>query len=187
MRFDGASGFNTMSGRSLSAVSQQRKPKKAGPSGNEKPSRQRTPRHAERQEARANALQILFEADLTEHGWESILERSEEDEDLTTPQLADYTRRLVTGVMANKIDIDTRIRKAAPAFPIKQISAIDRNILRIAIYELSYEPTVPTKAAINEAVELAKRYGGENSSRFVNGVSGSIAAEVRAEGRAPAD
>jgi len=143
------------------------------------PKRQRIPRHAERHEARAAALQILFESDLTNHSWESILERNEADHDLTTPELADYSRRLVTGVMSNKIEIDGMIRKAAPAFPIKQISAIDRNILRVAIYELKYEPNVPTRAAINEAVELAKQYGGENSSRFVNGVTGSIAREIR--------
>ncbi len=149
--------------------------------GGDKPKRQRLPRNAERHQSRAAALEMLFEADLTEHSWETILERSESDDELTTPEIADYSRRLVTGVMTNKIDIDQRIRTAAPAFPIKQISAIDRNVLRVAIYELMYEPNVPTKVAINEAVELAKRYGGENSSRFVNGVTGSIAREVRAE------
>ncbi len=144
----------------------------------EKPRKQRVPRNVERHEARSLAMQVLFESDLTDHDWESILERSESD-DLLTPQLADYTRRLVTGVMANKIAIDALIRKAAPAFPIRQLSAVDRNLLRLAIYELSWEPDVPTKVVINEAVELAKRFGGENSSRFVNGVMGSIAAEVR--------
>ncbi len=125
-------------------------------------------------------MQILFEADLTDHGWEEILERSISD-DLLTPKLADYAHRLVTGVMANRIAIDARIREAAPAFPINQLSAIDRNVLRVAIYELLFEPEVPTKAAINEAVELAKRYGGDNSARFVNGVTGTIAAAARDE------
>ena len=143
-----------------------------------KPKRQRVPRHAERHEARALALQILYESDLTDHDWESVMDRSE-SEDLLTPELADYARRLVTGVMANRISIDATIRKSAPAFPIKQLSAIDRNLLRLAIYELTWEPDVPTKVVINEAVELAKQYGGENSSRFVNGVTGTVAAEVR--------
>ncbi|MGE3799094.1 MAG: transcription antitermination factor NusB [Thermomicrobiales bacterium] len=169
-------------------MSEENKSRKAPKSINgERPRRQRTPRHSERQEARAAALQILFEADLTEHRWEAILERGDVDADMTTPELADYTRRLVTGAMSNKIDIDAYIRKAAPSFPLKQISAIDRNILRIAIYELSYEPTVPTKVIINEAVELAKRYGGENSSRFVNGVAGTIASEVRSDTSTHAD
>lgn len=144
------------------------------------PKRQRVSRHAERHEARALAMQILFESDLTEHNWEAILARSE-TEDLLTPELADYARRLVTGVMANRIAIDATIRKVAPAFPVKQLSAIDRNLLRLAIYELTWEPDVPTKVVINEVVELAKRYGGENSSRFVNGVAGTVAEQVRAE------
>lgn len=162
-------------------MTDKRPTRKKSPESGDTPKRQRLPRFAERHQARAAALEMLFEADLTEHQWEAILERSESDSELTTPEIADYTRRLVTGVMTNKIDIDRRIRTAAPAYPLKQISAIDRNILRLAIYELVYEPNVPTKVAINEAVEIAKRYGGENSSRFVNGVTGSIAREVRPE------
>ncbi|MCC6944736.1 MAG: transcription antitermination factor NusB [Thermomicrobiales bacterium] len=146
-----------------------------------KPKRQRVPKHAKRHEARALALQVLYESDLTEHGWEAILSRAESD-DLLTPELADYARRLVTGVMTNRISIDATIRKAAPAFPIKQLSAMDRNLRRLAIYELTYEPDVPTRVAINEAVELAKRYGGDNSSRFINGVTGTVAEQVRPTG-----
>ena len=152
----------------------------AGKAPSGKPKRQRVPRNAERHEARSLALQILFEADLAGHDWETILARSETD-DLLTPKLADYARRLVTGVMTNRIEIDGLIRKNATAFPIKQLSTVDRNVLRLAIYELSFEPDVPTKVAINEAVELAKRYGGENSSRFVNGVTGTIAEQVRSK------
>ena len=129
-------------------------------------------------------MQTLYESDLTGHGWSDVLERVSA-EDLLTPSIADYARRLVTGVMTNKPEIDARIRGAAPAFPIKQLSPVDRNVLRIAIYELAYEPGVPTKAAINEAVELAKRYGGDNSARFVNGVTGTIAAAVRPDSDAP--
>ena len=72
---------------------------------------------------------------------------------------------------------------AAPAFPVAQLPAIDRNVLRLAIYELLRETDVPPKAAINEAVELAKRFGGDNSGRFVNGVLGTIAARIDRRGR----
>lgn len=142
------------------------------------PGKQRFSRNSERHQARALAMQTLYESDLTEHGWSDVLERVASDE-LLTPSIADYARRLVTGVMTNKPEIDARIRDAAPAFPIRQLSPVDRNVLRIAIYELAYEPDVPTKAAINEAVELAKRFGGDNSARFVNGVTGTIASAVR--------
>jgi transcription antitermination protein NusB len=145
------------------------------------PKKQKVSRNAERHQARALAMQTLYEADLTEHSWNEVLERVTTDE-LLTPTIADYARRLVNGVMTNKIEIDKQIREAAPAFPIRQLSPVDRNVLRIAIYELAYEPTVPTRAAINEAVELAKRYGGDNSARFVNGVTGTIASAVRSDG-----
>jgi N utilization substance protein B len=79
--------------------------------------------------------------------------------------------------------IDPHIAAAAPAFPVDQLPAIDRNVLRLAIYELLRETDVPVKAAINEAVELAKRFGGDSSGRFVNGVLGTVAERIGAEGR----
>ena len=82
-------------------------------------------------------------------------------------------------------EIDPYIAEAAPAFPIAQLPAVDRNVLRLAIYELLHEAEVPPKAAINEAVELAKRFGGENSSRFVNGVLGTIATRIEHDRKAP--
>ena len=130
------------------------------------------------------ALQILFETDLTGHERDSVLRRYSEDMDLPQP-VRRYTERLVSGVAADLPEIDSRIAAAAPTFPVAQLPAVDRNILRVAIYELIREPEIPFKAAINEAVELAKLYGGENSSRFVNGVLGTIAAGVdREQGRA---
>jgi N utilization substance protein B len=143
-----------------------------------KPREQRVSRHAERHQARTLALQVLYENDLTDHSWNDVLERNIIADDLA-PSTADYARRLVTGVMTNRPEIDASIREFAPAYPIRQISPVDRNVLRIAIYELTWEPDVPTRAAINEAVEIAKRYGGDNSARFVNGVTGSVAARVR--------
>ena len=85
-----------------------------------------------------------------------------------------YAEELVEGVLANAERIDSLIQEHAPSWPIKQLSPVDRNILRVAIFEIMIENRVPLKAAINEAVELAKTFGGHNSSRFVNGVLGSI-------------
>jgi transcription antitermination protein NusB len=89
----------------------------------------------------------------------------------------DYTERLVNGVKDSLVEIDDRIGAVAPSFPVAQMPAVDRNILRVAIYELSSDSAIPFKAVINEAVELAKLFGGENSSRFVNGVLGTIATQ----------
>lgn len=91
--------------------------------------------------------------------------------------------RLVGGVQTRIGEIDPIIAAAAPAFPIEQIAGIDRSVLRLAIYELLYEPDVPVRAVINEAVELAKRFGGDNSGRFVNGVLGTVSGRIDAEAR----
>ncbi len=128
----------------------------------------------ENRQARTLALQILFEGDLTDHALGDVTRRYTED--LSIPQLVRrYLERLVTGVAEHREAIDAEIAAAAPAFPVSHLPAVDRNILRVAIYELRHEPDVPLKAAINEAVELAKAFGGDNSSRFVNGVLGTIA------------
>jgi N utilization substance protein B len=81
---------------------------------------------------------------------------------------------LVTGVIQNQERIDENIQSFAPAWPIEQIPAVDRNILRLAIFEILIDNKVPVKVAINEAVELAKTFGADSSSRFINGVLGSV-------------
>lgn len=86
----------------------------------------------------------------------------------------DFVRDLVNGTIKNQAKVDALIVPAAPDWPIEQIAKIDRAILRLAIYELCIRREVPPKVAINEAVELAKAFGGENSSKFVNGVLGTI-------------
>ncbi len=89
-----------------------------------------------------------------------------------------FVRELVSGVIQNKEKIDLNIQNFAPAWPIEQIPVVDRNILRLAIFEILLDNKVPVKVAINEAVELAKTFGGDNSSRFVNGVLGSVSGLV---------
>lgn len=134
-------------------------------------SRQRKPNA--RRQARTLALQILYETDQTDHDSAEVLERTVEAE-TPNPDTTNYVQTLVDGIARHQKAIDREIELAAPAFPIRQLSPVDRNALRIAIYELRYADDVPVKVAINEAVELAKRFGGESSGRFVNGVLGTV-------------
>jgi N utilization substance protein B len=87
-----------------------------------------------------------------------------------------FVRELVSKVIQNKEKIDHNIQKFAPAWPIEQIPVVDRNILRLAIFEILFDNNVSVKVAINEAVELAKKFGSDNSAKFVNGVLGSVSA-----------
>ena len=147
----------------------------------------RIDRSAPRHQARVLAMQALYEHDLTGHELDEILERlqTDEDEDVPPP-VAERVVRLVRGVDERQAELDPHIARAAPQFPIPQLAAVDRNVLRLAVYELHYEPDVPYKVAINEAVEIAKRFGGPNSGRFVNGVLGTIADRLPAERKAKA-
>lgn len=123
------------------------------------------------------ALKTLFEVEATRHPQGEVLERHLA-EDGVTSEVGDYARHLVMGVGACRAEIDRLIAKAAPAWPVGQMSGIDKNILRIAIFEIVFDDgAIPVKVAINEAVELAKEYGGQNSPRFINGVLGTVVTE----------
>jgi len=126
-----------------------------------------------RRKARVVALQALYEGDVSGHPPLEALNRLIEDEGLNDAQAA-FARELVEGVLAHRESIDDVIRQAAPQWPVEQLSAIDRNILRLAIREILMNNGAPIRAAINEAVELAKSFGSDNSARFVNGVLGSV-------------
>ena len=91
--------------------------------------------------------------------------------------------QIVTGVVEHLIKIDKIIENAAPEWPLNQITIVDRNILRIGLFELLYanKEEVPPKVAINEAIELAKSFGGENSGKFINGVLGTVYKEIEKE------
>jgi N utilization substance protein B len=93
---------------------------------------------------------------------------------------------LVQGTLANREAIDARIAGASANWTLEQMAKVERAVLRLATYELVFRPDVPLKAAINESIELAKTFGGEESGRFVNGVLGKIAAGVRSEPASPA-
>jgi len=100
----------------------------------------------------------------------------------TLPQEAlSFSEELVKGVLQNKSKLDDVIEKFAPAFPAEQMSVIDRNILRLAIFEILFNDKTPIKVAINEAVELAKEFGSDSSPRLINGVLGSIITESDAK------
>ncbi len=126
-----------------------------------------------RRKARIIALKALFESDSVGHPPEHSLDRLLEDSPLPSDAEA-FARHLVDGVLEHREHLDEIIRKTAPAWPLEQLAAIDRNILRLAIFELLVDNRVPMRAAINEAVELAKQFGGDASSKFVNGVLGSV-------------
>ena len=126
-----------------------------------------------RHKAREIALQVLYEIDSVKHSvkeaLDNILARIEVPEDV-----AGFAQELVNGVVQNREQLDQSIRDFAPAWPLEQISIVDRNILRIAIFEILKDNKIPVKVAINEAIELAKSFGSDNSSRFINGVLGSV-------------
>jgi transcription antitermination protein NusB len=130
-----------------------------------------------RHKAREVALQILYEIDLAGHSPEEVL-RNILDQTEVSEEVDNFVKELVNGVVSNRDQIDQNIRDFAPAWPLEQISAVDRNILRLAIFEILLDNKIPVKVAINEAVELAKTFGSDNSSRFINGVLGSISTLV---------
>jgi len=129
-----------------------------------------------RSRARMVALQALFEIDCVGHDVDVVLDYRLKDSTLP-PSGQSFIRILVRGVLSRLEDLDQLISKYAPEWPVDQMSIIDRNILRIAIYEIGTSENTPVKVAINEAVELAKTFGSGSSRRFVNGVLGSLVAE----------
>ncbi len=126
-----------------------------------------------RRKARTIALQALYEVDCSKHRAGEALARLLKEKPLPE-DLAAFARNLVEGVIDNRPRIDRIIEAFAPTFPIDQIAIIDRNILRLAIFEILFDNKVPVKVAINEAVELAKAFGSDSSRKFVNGVLGAV-------------
>ena len=133
---------------------------------------------ANRRKARIVALQSLYEADSSNHPIELALERLQE-EALLSHESLDFARELAQGARKQARDIDSIIQRYAPAWPVGELAVVDRNILRLAIYEIMFQGTTPPKVAVNEAVELAKLFGSDSSPRFVNGVLGSVLSSVK--------
>lgn len=128
-----------------------------------------------RTRARSLALQVLYEVDIAKHPPADIY-RSRLEETPLPEDLSDFARQIIFGVLPLTDTLDQFISKYAPEWPLNQIAAIDRNILRMALWEFAVYHDTPVKVAINEAVELAKQYGSESAPRFVNGVLGALAA-----------
>jgi len=127
----------------------------------------------ERTRARRQALQMLYQREITGDPIARILaERSYALED---GEPSEYCQQIVQGVEANQELIDAEIEKTSEHWTLSRMPLVDRNILRIAVYEIIFEDDVPNSVAINEAVELGKVFGGEDSSKFINGVLGRIA------------
>lgn len=126
-----------------------------------------------RRQARIIALQTLYEYDIANHAPTEVLQRHAEERNLHS-RVSEYASELLVGVCNHLAEIDAHIQSAAREWPLQQMARIDKNILRLAIYEILFNNTVPAKAAINEAVELAKIFGSDTSSRFINGVLGTI-------------
>ena len=127
-----------------------------------------------RTQARSIALQALYEMDLTEHPLEEVLEHLLKVHPLAKRN-ADFAQKLIMGVYPMHEKLDAFIADHAPDWPIDQISVIDRNLVRMAMWEFAVSQETPVKVAINEAVELAKYFGSDSAPRFVNGVLGSLA------------
>ena len=127
-----------------------------------------------RTRARSLALQALYEIDIANHPPAEVFEHRLQDSPLAA-ELAEFARQITFGVLPLTHELDLILAKYAPEWPLDQIAAIDRNILRLACWELAVQGETPIKVAINEAVELAKMYGSDSAPRFINGVLGSLA------------
>ena len=126
-----------------------------------------------RRRARVVSVQVLYETDRSRHNPIVVLERRLSDGILNLSS-SDYSRLLINGILENREKIDKIVAEYATAWPINQIAVVDKNILRIAVFEIIFGGDVPYKVAINEAIELSKIYGADSSSAFVNGVLGSL-------------
>ncbi len=126
--------------------------------------------------ARSIAMQSLFEWDFRGNPSAALPAIADHNLMEFAPGLKDteFTKKLIDGVLDHLKEIDELIVKYAPSWPISQITIVDRNILRLGVFELQFNEDVPPKVAINEAIELAKTFGGPSSGKFVNGVLGSM-------------
>ncbi len=142
---------------------------------------------ANRHLSRSVVLQTLFEWDFRSCPNDEALDALERNTEEFAPAAGDspFMQELLRGIISRKGDLDLVIGKAAPEWPLERIALVDRNVLRLGLYELLFSDRekVPAKVAINEAIELAKSYGGENSGRFVNGVLGAVYKELGEPGK----
>jgi N utilization substance protein B len=130
-----------------------------------------------RHQARELALKVLFQLESSEDDPDEVL-RYHAAEGAATSDVAHFATQLVRGVMANQEKLDAVLSATSEHWKLEQMAKVDRIVLRIAVYEITIDRHVPTKAAINESIELAKTFSGEEAGRFVNGILGRVAASV---------
>ena len=126
-----------------------------------------------RRSARKTTLQILYEVDTVGHKWEEVTERVLKNNKISIDNKS-FVRNIIKGVMDNKAKIDVLISEFARSWSTEQMATIDRSLLRMSIYELMFDGSLPPKVVINEAIELAKGFGGDISSKFMNGILGAL-------------
>ena len=136
--------------------------------------------------ARFLVVEALYEAETSSHDPEAVYNRrveevAEEDAELAGPGPSGFGRGVLRGVLRKQEELDAFIGEAAPKYAVDTLPVVDRNILRLAIWELLSDNSAPVAAVVNEAVELAHRYGGESSPAFVNGVLRTVSKRIRAE------
>ncbi|MFA5029780.1 MAG: transcription antitermination factor NusB [Patescibacteria group bacterium] len=129
--------------------------------------------------ARTLAIQTLYQWDFNGQK-EDVLQIMEKNRQEFAPEFDDggFIKHLIEGIKSNLKQIDALITKFAPEWPLEQITIVDRNVLRLGTFELKFDESIPAKVAINEAIELAKTFGGESSGKFVNGVLGAVYKEI---------
>ncbi|MBD3281798.1 transcription antitermination factor NusB [Candidatus Uhrbacteria bacterium] len=134
--------------------------------------------------ARTIVLQSLYEWDFHKRADEEAIQIAERNLNEFAPEFDErsFTLALIKGIIDKQNDITAAITKFAPDWPIERITTVDRNVLRIGIYELVFDDQIPSKVAINEAIELAKTFGGESSGKFVNGVLGAVYRDQTSQG-----
>lgn len=130
---------------------------------------------SDRRAARKMLLEILYECEITGINWRDAFRRRESE---VNTAAADFCRHLLKGLEKHKKEIDGTIGGYTKNWTFDRLSLIDRNILRLALLEMKYEPSIPMGASINEAIDLAKEYGGIDSGKFVNGVLGQLAVSL---------
>ena len=129
----------------------------------------------ERRRARSLALQALYEIDCVGHAPDEVLQRILEQNDTLSQEAVEFLERVVRGTLSATEALDRLVAECAAEWPVDELAVIDRNILRLAAWEFVLSGETPVKVAINEAVELAKRFGSDSTPRFVNGVLGTLA------------
>ena len=132
-----------------------------------------------RTKAREYVLQMLYQVDITQGPWQEILKSFWENSDLkeTSEELKEFSAQLLQGVVDHMREIDEKISKYAANWQLERMAFVDRNIMRLGCFELLFRQDIPPKVAINEAVELAKKYSGLESGKFVNAILDQVKIE----------